>query len=499
MGRITSAPTILVLTLAWSVAQAAHLFHEPSDTKLMAVSSDGSAERMGDTDEDSDWSRGASAWKQVANLHAKENLWGQPNFCDARAVHGSAPLTLLFGLSNFWDVVKKRRNHLGSGDKPLELHILGSSYPFEGRANWSLLARKRPANVPGVRVVLVLGTPWQSDNVPTMTSSSEWSEPAQVSEKGALLQDSQSSRQVRSAKEVDPETGKVSDDGVIRCDRQSNLREDDAKFTKEDLCRDHGNGLEVVCVEKFYQDAVDDLPKPDLVAFFSPGFPQMARATWDPVLRSLLQSNVPIMVSDLYSTNKHFYDGKNKLPAAGSNWELSEKEWEAGMTLMGMNAYEARRIGAKRNPFPIVIPQGGSREVIAKNAALQVFQGRKDGAKPFDVPSAREVEARKALVEDARLEKHMEDPQNAKDIITSMTEPTSAQYFAGMWKMYKGQVKEKFQQLYAGSKFRERLSHKQQRIAEDMGLTDKQDRDTPWTFKEWMFALTELKFGDNVF
>merc|ERR1719183_2251491 len=99
------------------------------------------------------------------------------HICAARVMHSSAPLTLLFGLSTFWEDIKNYRASSGAGsDKPLEIHIPGSAYPFEGRSDWSLLASHKPADIPAVRIVLVLGTPWHEDNVPVMKAAKEYNE-----------------------------------------------------------------------------------------------------------------------------------------------------------------------------------------------------------------------------------------------------------------------------------------------------------------------------------
>jgi hypothetical protein len=92
-------------------------------------------------------------------------------------MHSSAPLTLLFGLSTFWEEIKNYRAVSGAAsNKPLEIHVPGSAYPFEGRSDWSLLASHKPADIPAVRIVLVLGTPWHEDNVPVMKAAKEYNE-----------------------------------------------------------------------------------------------------------------------------------------------------------------------------------------------------------------------------------------------------------------------------------------------------------------------------------
>merc|ERR1719473_1427632 len=122
--------------------------------------------------------------------------------------------------------------------------------------------------------------------------------------------------------------------GAIECAKDGSLAGNDDSFRVADLCKDHGNGLEVVCVEKYYQEVSAELPKPDLVAMFSPGFPQIARRSWDTVLQKLLQMEVPIMVGDLLYSDKLddvFLQKKTKVVAtAGKKWAVKESSMEDG-------------------------------------------------------------------------------------------------------------------------------------------------------------------------
>merc|ERR1719262_665460 len=74
------------------------------------------------------WSAGRASW-QAAWDH---ELWDQPNACDPTVLQSSAPLTVLFGLSSIWERIRQRREAGGLTEKPLEVHVLGASYPFEG-------------------------------------------------------------------------------------------------------------------------------------------------------------------------------------------------------------------------------------------------------------------------------------------------------------------------------------------------------------------------------
>jgi len=368
-------------------------------------------------------------------------------------------------------------------DKPLEVHIVGAAYPFEGRSDWSLLASRRPADVKKVRIVLVLGTPWHQDNVPVMDAAKEFDE-----KRSFLMQ--------FSAKVRKPETGKIRD-GAIECKKSGAQVEEDQSFKKADLCRDHGNGLEVVCVEKYYQDVSAELPKPDLVAMFSPGFPQIARRSWDQVLRGLLESETPIMVGDLlYSDSiaKVFESGKSKtLAAPGDNWYVKKSKSEDGMTLRAMRAYGARKLGSFRNPFPILIPRG-TNDVVAKNAVLQVFRGRRATAKPFKLPSAEAMEKRKAAVNALQLKEiDRDDDSNAEEIKASMLIPTSKSYDKAMYQLYRKEIKGWVQHKIKHQNKDKPLSKEWLSMVEKLGLTGSTNRKKPWNVNEWMFVLQKLQ------
>lgn len=439
-----------------------------------------------------DWARGAASW-QLNSSFGEEKLWTQPNYCDTRVLHSSAPLTVLFGVSTFWDEIKHRRASLVetgnlATDKPLEVHVLGAAYPFEGRSDWSLLASRRPADVPGVRVVLVLGTPWHMDNVPTMTKAKEFDE-----QRSFLFQ--------VAAKVRKPETGKFKG-GAIKCANDGSLAGEDESFRKADLCRDHGNGLEVVCVEKYYQDVQADLPKPDVVAMFSPGFPQIARRSWDQVLRSLLATEVPIMVCDLLyseSVDKVFVNGKDKsITAPGKKWSVKPSRMEDGMTLRTMRAYGARKLGSYRNPFPILIKKH-SDDVTAKNAVLQVFRGRLSTAKPFKFPSEKAIERRKKKIAALDLQHLMDDESSAEEIKTSMLIPTSKAYDKAMWQLYRKQIREWVEDRMSKRSKGKPLEESWISTVEELGLTGKQRRRKPWKLNDWIFVLSKLKVADEFF
>lgn len=439
-----------------------------------------------------DWAKGAASWQQATGASGNTSLWTKPNYCDSRVLHSSAPLTVLFGVSTFWEEIKHRRHSLAlassgatssADDKPLEVHVLGAAYPFEGRSDWSLLASRRPADVKKVRIVLVLGTPWHQDNVPVMNAAKEFDE------KRSFLM--QFSTKVRA-----PETGKIKD-GAIECKKSGSQGGNDESFRKADLCRDHGNGLEVVCLEKYYQDVSAELPKPDMVAMFSPGFPQIARRSWDQVLRGLLETEVPIMVGDLlYSSSvaKVFENGKSKtLATPGSQWYVKKSRSEDGMTLRAMRAYGARKLGAFRNPFPILITRGPD-DVTAKNAVVQVFRGRRATAKPLTLPSAKAIEKRKVAVNALQLKEiDHEDQSNAEEIKSSMLIPTSKAYDKAMYQLYRKEIRGWVHHQIEHQKKDKPLSKEWLSMVEKLGLVGTTKRKKPWNVKEWMFVLQKLR------
>merc|ERR1712203_158625 len=92
-----------------------------------------------------DWSQGAAAWR-AAKEETESNektMWTTENGCDPIALRSAAPLTVLFGISSFWNELEAV--HSKRGAAPFEIHVIGAAYPFEGRADWHLLARKRPS------------------------------------------------------------------------------------------------------------------------------------------------------------------------------------------------------------------------------------------------------------------------------------------------------------------------------------------------------------------
>merc|ERR1719258_569226 len=87
------------------------------------------------------------------------------------------------------------------------------------------------------------------------------------------------------------------------------------------------------------------------------------------------------------------------------------------MTLTAMEAYDAKRVGGWRNPFPIYIPQDDA--VIAKNIMVQLYRGRNPGARPWVMPSRDALKRRKRLLNLVKFSDFL-DKDNAKEVKKSL-------------------------------------------------------------------------------
>lgn len=434
-----------------------------------------------------DWSQGEKSWRDAMSSQMDE-LWTSWNFCDVRAISTSPPLTTLFGLTKLWPEMSKRRAK--SAEKPLEIHVLGAAYPFEGRSDWSLLSERRPADVPSVRIVLVLGTPWQDDNVPVSQHIEEFDPNLSLIATNVTLYQAKLGL---ASNLRHPESGNEKD-GKLTCDGSSSVTQLDKTWKKAELCKDHGNGLEIVCLERYYQDVSSELPAPDAVLLFSPGFPQLMRRSWDIVLQSVLSQDVPVLVGDLLnadSLENLFGGGTHRVEAMpGEHFQVLDGSMEDGMTLMAMDAYRAKRLAAYRNPFPILI-QTQEEGVIAKNAVLQIFQGRKADAEPFYRPTLQDVAQRQTILKQSRLTKVIRDAHLADDILRSLAIPTDPAYDAAMMKLYMSGIQEQAEAQISNTddgQLKQELLNRCQKL----GLMGGQRRTTSWSLSDWIFILTDL-------
>jgi len=435
-------------------------------------------------------------WKTDLLTGVDESIWERPNVCEESVLRGSAPLTTSYGIELVWDEIASRRTKSDRQLEPLEVHVLGASYPFEGRSDWSFLASQRPDDIPSVRVTLVLGTPFQSDNVPPIEG-----------QKSGLLQVSDQTFKLRGrgvARHVAPDGGHWDDArSQITCDGGGSwgTGQLDGKWSKEDLCRDHGNGLEVICIEDFYQNVKANLIEPDFVAMFSPGMPQIARRSWDNVMIGLLGDSVPVMVSDVVSADtwghKITPDGR---PVSGSGVEPGG-EWDASIsfgedftTALAFNAYGARRLQARRSLFPILHSEGDT--TMGKNGVIQVFKGYADGRDAVLVPSAEDAAqyAERFNAVDWSDQLGMDNTLSFKEVYDALQTPTSAAFDAACKAMYYDNLRTIAKKRLAKKKLSEeqvsRLHH--YGLLDPSGKKQQADHGAPWDLEAWVFLLRAL-------
>lgn len=422
------------------------------------------------------WEAGKRSWKAARNDDLENrDLWDKPNACDPKVLKSSAPLSVLFGMTKVWDRIQKRRTADGRADKPLEIHVLGAAYPFEGRSDWSLLASRKPSGVPRIRVSLILGTPYQSDNVPPMEGK-----PVALSEIFG---------------NITPKAGKWSPNKEeVVCSGKGDwgMMDVDKGWKKKDFCRDYGNGLEVVCVEKFYQDVRADLAAPDLAVMFSPGFPQLGRRSWDNVLIGLLNDKVPLMLSDVITTRSWGYNltlpefGKKPIPPGGK-WNPAKDIGEDWQTWIAMKKFGAQRLIARRGPFPILHFEDGG--TLAKNAVIQVYEGYKPNRKPTPPLSEDAIKKYEAEFKKVNWEEIGTgdcSPQELKHIFKF---PTSRAFDNAVRALYLEDFKQEARHRHS------RLTEKQLARLQRLGLIAS---DAPnkkhkrWNLKAWAFILKTL-------
>jgi hypothetical protein len=266
----------------------------------------------------------------------------------------------------------------------------------------------------------------------------------------------------------------------------------DKDWSKEDLCRDHGNGLEVVCIENFYEKVRGELPRPDLAVMFSPGFPQLGRRTWDTVLVGLLNNNVPAMTVDLVILNSWGYKvrvpafGARRPVAPGEKWDPSQDIGEDGQTWLTMSKYGAYRLKARRNPFPIVHPE--SEGFLAKNAVVQIYQSYKPNRKPTPALTDSDIAKHMALVRTIDWEHLGTHRCPSGDLKSIFSIPTSVPFDNAIRDMYI----EEYQRL-AQKRF-ESLSTKAANKLKKYGVLkdDGKIRRKHWGLKQWAYILKTL-------
>jgi len=417
------------------------------------------------------WSSGKDSWEDARNDFGDRDLWDKPNACDPQVLRSSAPLSVLFGLTNIWERVHQRREAAGRLGQPLEVHVLGAAYPFEGRSDWSLLSKRRPAEVPKVRVSLILGTPFQSDNVPPMHK-----------QPNALLQ-------------ITPKSGKWSahkEELICKGSGKWGTASVDQGWKKEDVCKDHGNGLEVVCVEKFYQDVRTDLAHPDLAVMFSPGFPQLGRRSWDPVLIGLLNDKVPTMLSDVIANPSWGYNlkvrqlGPKPVPPGGP-WNSAREIGEDYETSLAMKKFGAQKLLDRRGPFPILHFEDDG--TLAKNAVIQVYEGYKSNRKPTPPLSQAFVEKYNAAFDKVNWSEIKGDHCDEHEMKSIFKFPTSRPFDNAVRAKYLPDLKRKALRRQA------QFTDKQRARLVKYGLLESGDpkqKPKRWGLKAWVFIMQTI-------
>ncbi len=258
-----------------------------------------------------DCSAGEKAW--LLRYNCSLELWSCPNFYNPTAVRFSPPLTLIYILSKFWNRIIRE----GDSDK-LEIHILGASYPFEGLGHWETLYQSMPNYIKQLKIVLVVKEMYFNDNVPHIIS------------------------------------------------RKWNIKSEFPKIK---------DGLEIRIEHGYYQDIMDRLKVPDLVVMFNPGFPQIMRRTWDPVILHLLEKQIPTVVS----VQTVLGNSQKFRPKPGFPWciKYTDEENEDFPVLTTLNCYGANILSVTGCPFPIIWDHGNT--FICKNSVILVFCGLTEG------------------------------------------------------------------------------------------------------------------------
>lgn len=384
------------LALLLCLLLGAEQFHSVSATGFMAGAAGGltggSAEagRVGKGRD----SRLVAAWKAGKYKDVWQGLHTEltSELGAKRAEAFSAPVvpaTLAYLLSAYHeDVLGPRRRGSSEGRKPLNIHLIGATYAFEGMSDWRWLAKALPPDVDEVRVDLILGTPFQIDGVSLARNGRaidfDLPERDQVP---VLLQRATVERRVTAAA------------------RHSNPLS--AKDVRLRACRRHTYGtvkVDVRCQEHLYLNVAHRLPRPDLALMINPGFPLPNRRSFDGVLRHLLAARIPTAVS-AQQTPEQFARQRHSSPALleqeggterrGQQLSLQRDfDDEAFQTLQTLKHYRARLLGVTGSPFLYHSWMGDQEEQdgtqLVKNAVLHVFKGREVGAPPIRMATQSE-------------------------------------------------------------------------------------------------------------
>lgn len=344
-----------------------------------------------------------------------------PTSENAVTLASAAPLTVLYVLSRYFE----RLFPNGTVPNPVRVHVPGASYPFEGRGDWSLLSEALPRGMQ-LQVSLILGTPDQADNVPSVN----------------------------------------------------------VKKMQQGVCRAHG-AVEVACHENFYHHLADQLEPPHLAILFNPGFPQLARRSWDASLLWLLEKDIPCAVSSQVMSHK----GQ---PMGGEPWnprftEIVDEDFETDATLM---AYGALMWGTTASPFPIVTTRvSKSLGRLLKNAVIAVFQGVQPG-KNLPQQSSTLPPGESVFLEHFDWDSFQEKADD-EEIRASLETPVSSAYDAASDAVFLKSL----EQMVARGRFRDKSPKMRQILLNIMQRMRHKER---LPARAWLFLAERVDFEQDV-
>jgi len=270
------------------------------------------------------------------------------------------PATLVYALSIEEQKILEPVQKSGKGE--LDIHLIGSTYLYEGLSDWALLARSMPAYVHTANVHLILGTPFQNDG------------PIQDKEGKKLL----------FAKDLPDEQVKML---PAFLQVKSQAAPYTAKELREKVCRKYTHAATTVvvhCHEKLYQNVMKELPTPHMAFMANPGFPLPFRRAYDGVLLHLLENSIPSVISAQQVWNPD--DASLLVSDAGEPHALAmvqdkmkHEQWadEAYQCEETVKAYGSQvRVEAAPFPYSYKVED----QEIVKNSVVEFFCGRAPGS-----------------------------------------------------------------------------------------------------------------------
>lgn len=258
-------------------------------------------------------------------------------------------------------LIEKYADALPDPRAELHIHLIGSTYIFEGMSNWTWLARALPADVQRVQVALIMGTPFQEDGV-------------MVEKNGSVI-------------DFDIEdAGQLDEPILLQTEQAGSGNPLHKEELREQACRAWHYGSKVVdvkCYEHLYQTVADLLPPAHLAVMINPGFPLPWRRSYDGVLKYLLEHNTPSVVSAELVGDKI---PQSMMSSPGQTVEPKNTGGndESFQTLSTLHSYRANILGVTTSPFPYLYEAPEDQNIsVLKNAVLQVFKGRAEDAEPL--------------------------------------------------------------------------------------------------------------------